>query len=86
MSGTAEVWLGGMDSNHDSQIQSLMSCQLDDLPAGGGHNKTPRIPCCGSGRKIYFIRWIGFRQPRAAVPVSATSAAASAGTSFPSTT
>ena len=39
-----EVWLGGMDSNHDSQIQSLMSCQLDDLPAGGGQNKTPRIP------------------------------------------
>ena len=29
-----KIWLGGMDSNHDSQIQSLMSCQLDDLPAG----------------------------------------------------
>ena len=28
-----EVWLGGLDSNQDSQIQSLESYQLDDLPA-----------------------------------------------------
>jgi hypothetical protein len=28
-------WLGGLDSNQDSQIQNLKSCQLDDLPAGG---------------------------------------------------
>ena len=27
-------WLGGMDSNQDSQSQSLESYQLDDLPAG----------------------------------------------------
>ena len=27
-------WLGGLDSNQDSQIQNLKSCQLDDLPAG----------------------------------------------------
>ena len=27
-----EVWLGGLDSNQDSQIQNLESCQLDDLP------------------------------------------------------
>ena len=26
-------WLGGLDSNQDSQIQNLKSCQLDDLPA-----------------------------------------------------
>src|ERR1700756_2869063 len=26
-------WLGGLDSNQDSQIQSLESYQLDDLPA-----------------------------------------------------
>ncbi len=26
-------WLGGLDSNQDSQIQNLESCQLDDLPA-----------------------------------------------------
>lgn len=28
-------WLGGLDSNQDTQIQSLMSYRLDDLPAGG---------------------------------------------------
>ena len=28
-----ENWLGGLDSNQDSQIQSLESYQLDDLPA-----------------------------------------------------
>jgi hypothetical protein len=28
-----EDWLGGLDSNQDSQIQNLKSCQLDDLPA-----------------------------------------------------
>jgi site-specific DNA recombinase len=27
-----ENWLGGLDSNQDSQIQNLESCQLDDLP------------------------------------------------------
>jgi hypothetical protein len=26
-------WLGGLDSNQDSQIQNLESYQLDDLPA-----------------------------------------------------
>jgi hypothetical protein len=26
------VWLGGLDSNQDSQSQSLESYQLDDLP------------------------------------------------------
>jgi hypothetical protein len=29
-----QIWLGGLDSNQDSQIQSLESYQLDDLPAG----------------------------------------------------
>src|SRR5690348_6946779 len=28
-------WLGGLDSNQDSQIQSLESYQLDDLPTDG---------------------------------------------------
>jgi hypothetical protein len=28
-----KAWLGGLDSNQDSQIQSLESYQLDDLPA-----------------------------------------------------
>ena len=31
----SEVWLGGLDSNQDSQIQSLESYQLDDLPSVG---------------------------------------------------
>jgi hypothetical protein len=30
-----EFWLGGLDSNQDSQSQSLESYQLDDLPAVG---------------------------------------------------
>jgi hypothetical protein len=30
-----EIWLGGLDSNQDSQIQSLESYQLDDLPSVG---------------------------------------------------
>src|ERR1700756_3908291 len=31
-SGKEKDWLGGLDSNQDSQIQSLESYQLDDLP------------------------------------------------------
>ena len=34
-----EVWLGGLDSNQDSQIQSLESYQLDDLPTGENYRK-----------------------------------------------
>ena len=30
-----DFWLGDLDSNQDSQIQSLESYQLDDLPAAG---------------------------------------------------
>ncbi len=30
-------WLGGLDSNQDNQIQSLMSYRLNDLPAEGGN-------------------------------------------------
>ena len=33
--GKEKDWLGGLDSNQDSQIQSLESYQLDDLPADG---------------------------------------------------
>ena len=32
-SGKEKDWLGGLDSNQDSQIQSLESYRLDDLPA-----------------------------------------------------
>jgi hypothetical protein len=41
------IWLGGLDSNQDSQIQSLESYRLDDLPAGEGTKRNrstfPRI-------------------------------------------
>jgi hypothetical protein len=30
-------WLGGLDSNQDNQIQSLMYYQLYDLPAEAEH-------------------------------------------------
>src|SRR3984957_5688075 len=33
--GVESVWLGGLDSNQDNQIQNLMYCQLYDLPAEG---------------------------------------------------
>jgi hypothetical protein len=34
------MWLGGLDSNQDNQIQNLMYCQLYDLPAeGSGQQK-----------------------------------------------
>ena len=40
-------WLGDLDSNQDSQIQSLESYQLDDLPADGrkktNRSRFPRI-------------------------------------------
>jgi hypothetical protein len=40
-----EVWLGGLDSNQDNQIQSLMYCQLYDLPADNkkGRRRDPVI-------------------------------------------
>ena len=37
-------WLGGLDSNQDSQIQSLESYQLDDLPAGRKKNESQHLP------------------------------------------
>jgi hypothetical protein len=38
------IWLGGLDSNQDSQIQSLESYQLDDLPAGRKKNESQHLP------------------------------------------
>jgi site-specific DNA recombinase len=37
-----EDWLGGLDSNQDSQIQNLKSCQLDDLPSACALTNGPR--------------------------------------------
>jgi hypothetical protein len=39
-----EFWLGGLDSNQDSQIQSLESYQLDDLPAGRNKKEPQHLP------------------------------------------
>jgi hypothetical protein len=36
-------WLGGLDSNQDSQSQSLESYQLDDLPAGRNRNESQHV-------------------------------------------
>ncbi len=36
-------WLGGLDSNQDNQIQSLMSYRLNDLPAEGGKKSAPCV-------------------------------------------
>jgi hypothetical protein len=52
-----EIWLGGLDSNQDSQIQNLKSCQLDDLPAV----VKKRLNELSSGEKeafsLSFHRW-----------------------------
>ena len=39
----AMYWLGGLDSNQDSQIQSLESYQLDDLPAGRNKKESRHV-------------------------------------------
>ena len=36
-----EFWLGGLDSNQDSQLQRLMYYRLYDLPAEGGEANGP---------------------------------------------
>jgi hypothetical protein len=36
-------WLGGLDSNQDSQSQSLESYQLDDLPAGRNKKESQHV-------------------------------------------
>jgi hypothetical protein len=41
-------WLGGLDSNQDSQIQSLESYQLDDLPAGRTKRNRSIFPRIGT--------------------------------------
>src|SRR5580704_15872842 len=40
---TGNNWLGGLDSNQDSQSQSLESYQLDDLPAGRNKKESRRV-------------------------------------------
>ncbi len=38
-----KLWLGGLDSNQDSQSQSLESYQLDDLPAGRNKKESRHV-------------------------------------------
>ena len=45
-----DFWLGDLDSNQDSQIQSLESYQLDDLPTVG-LIPTPPGPTPGRNKK-----------------------------------
>jgi hypothetical protein len=55
------IWLGGLDSNQDSQIQSLESYQLDDLPAGR-NKKESQHSSRGSGQPRFDLSnliWIG---------------------------
>jgi hypothetical protein len=44
-------WLGDRDSNPDSQIQSLMSCQLDDPPLTADPATACILPRGGSMRQ-----------------------------------
>jgi hypothetical protein len=62
-----EIWLGGLDSNQDNQIQNLMYCRLYDLPAEG--DKKIRRNCRHETRPtsgyLYFIQEMHISQPRA---------------------
>ena len=49
------LWLGGLDSNQDNQIQSLMSYRLNDLPADRSdclYCNTATF-CCGAKGAIW---------------------------------
>jgi hypothetical protein len=51
--GAGKFWLGDLDSNQDSQIQSLESYQLDDLPAEGDKKESQQVP--GSGELRFCL-------------------------------
>ena len=48
-------WLGDLDSNQDSQIQSLESYQLDDLPADGRKKKPRQDPEAREGHDSSYL-------------------------------
>ena len=63
-----EVWLGGLDSNQDSQLQRLMYYRLYDLPAEGTQEPGRGAPEIGPGRTtqlFYFNQEMRERQPSA---------------------
>ena len=57
-SGGGKSWLGGLDSNQDNQIQSLMYYRLYDLPVARTSH-----PSRWRGPHLYFIHLRTFRQP-----------------------
>jgi hypothetical protein len=56
-----KYWLGGLDSNQDSQIQSLESYQLDDLPAGRNKKESRHVRLSRQPR-FTLPNLIGFHQ------------------------
>jgi hypothetical protein len=54
-----EIWLGGLDSNQDNQIQNLMYCRLYDLPAEGDKKSAEiagTVECLTSGIYTLFMK------------------------------
>ena len=60
------IWLGGLDSNQDSQLQRLMYYRLYDLPAEGKEmgRGEPRILRGFATQLLYCRQENEFRQPR----------------------
>jgi hypothetical protein len=60
------MWLGGLDSNQDNQIQNLMYCQLYDLPAEGSGQQKRAV-----GTTLnYFTDGTYFRQQPGSLQIS----------------
>jgi hypothetical protein len=53
-------WLGGLDSNQDNQIQSLMYYQLYDLPTG----RKTTAGAAGTTQLTLLANWIFVNQER----------------------
>ncbi len=53
--GINEFWLGGLDSNQDNQIQSLMYYRLYDLPAGGRQRRAADDPQGGKVTAVSYF-------------------------------
>jgi hypothetical protein len=54
-----KIWLGGLDSNQDNQIQNLMYCRLYDLPAEGDKKSAEiagTMECLTSGIYTLFMK------------------------------
>src|ERR1700685_1200738 len=58
-----QVWLRGMDSNHDNQLQRLVSYQLDD--PGVAHLSALSLACGATEAIARALRSFTSRPPRA---------------------